>query len=156
MVLSFEYTSAAMTGFPKPIIPVILFNITDDVNDPYKGLGKGMLVDSGADITTISESTASLLNIDLSELQTSYTNGIGGNNIPVRLSMIMMVLQRGREAYRFQTRVQILDDSNLKYELLGRDFIFSRFDITFRERNNRIEFHRKVEDGTERIGPILR
>jgi len=68
----------------------------------------------------------------------------------------MTVLQRGREAYRFLTRVQIRNDSNLKYELLGRDFIFSRYDITFRERNNRIEFLRKVEDGIERIGPVLR
>lgn len=145
-----------MTGFPKPIIPVILFNEGDDINDPAKGLGKGMLVDSGADITTISESTADLLNIDLATLPVSYTNGIGGNNIPVKISMVTMVLQRGGEAYNFDTRVQILDDSKLKYELLGRDFIFTRFDITFRERNDRVEFMKKVDHGVQKIKPINR
>ena len=145
-----------MTGFPKPIIPVILFNEGDDINDTAKGLGKGMLVDSGADITTISESTADLLNIDLATLPESYTNGIGGNNIPVKISIVTMVLQRGGEAYKFDTRVQILDDSKLKYELLGRDFIFSRFDITFRERNDRVEFMKKVDHGVQKIKPINR
>ena len=156
MVLSFQYSTAAMTGFPKPIIPIILFNAGDDINDPAKGLGKGMLVDSGADITTISESTAELLNIDLATLPVSNTNGIGGNNIPVKISMVTMVLQRGGEAYKFETRVQILDDSKLKYELLGRDFIFTRFDITFRERNDRVEFMKKVDQGVEKITPINR
>lgn len=115
-----------------------------------------MLVDSGADITTISDSTARLLDIDLNSLPESSTNGIGGNNIPVKLAMVVMVLQRGGEAYKFRTRVLVLKGSDLKYELLGRDFIFSRFDITFRERNNRVEFIRKVENGVERIGPINR
>jgi hypothetical protein len=156
MVLSFQYSSAAMTVFPKPIIPVILFNVTDDLSDPDKGLGKGMLVDSGADITTISESTAELLELDLMALPSSCTHGIGGCNIPVKISQIIMVLQRGGEAYKFQTRVQILNDTNLKYELLGRDFIFSRFDITFRERNDRVEFNRKVNDGIEKVKPITR
>ncbi len=145
-----------MTVFPKPIIPVILFNVKDEINDPDKGLGKGMLVDSGADITTISETTASLLNIDLTRCDISCTNGIGGSNIPVRIAEVVMILQRGGEAYMFRTKVQILNDSHLKYELLGRDYIFSRFDITFRERNHRVEFLKKDDDGIEKIRPIGR
>ncbi|MCK5773535.1 MAG: aspartyl protease family protein [Thermoplasmata archaeon] len=145
-----------MTGVPKPIIPVILFNISDDINDPDSGIGMGMLVDSGADITTISETTAEILGIDLTAAQTSSTSGIGGSNIPVRVTEVVMILQRGGEAYKFITMVQIINDVNLKYSLLGRDFIFSRFDITFRERKNRVEFLRKNNDGIKKISPINR
>ena len=57
---------------------------------------------------------------------------------------------------KFITMVQIIHDVNLKYSLLGRDFIFSRVDITFRERKNRVEFLRKNNDGIEKISPINR
>jgi hypothetical protein len=156
MVLSFQYSPVSMTGRNKPVIPVILFKKGNDINNPDRGLGVGMLVDSGADYTTISRGIAESLGLDVESLPDGLTHGVGRRDIPLKSGELTMILQRGGEAYCFDTEIHILSEGDLITPLLGRNFIFERFDITFRERKLRVEFVKKILDDIEKIPPITR
>ena len=156
MVLSFQYTPMSMTGRNKPMIPVLLFKKEDDINNVDRGLGVGMLVDSGADYTTISRGIAESLEIDVESLPNGLTHGVGRKDIPLKIGEFTMILQRGGEAYCFDIEIHILSEGDLITPLLGRNFIFERFDVTFRERKLRVEFVKKILDDVKKIPPITR
>ncbi len=108
MTLSFKYTSVTMTGRTKPIIPVILFKKGDDINNTDLGVGVGMLVDSGADYTSITYGIAESLGTNIKSLKSGTTHGVGRRDIPLKIGETTMILQRGGEAYCFNLEVQIL------------------------------------------------
>lgn len=98
-------------------------------------------VDSGADFTLISGTIARQLDLELSE-GTSSLGGIG-RDYQVRRALCDVVLARGAEAYRLTIPLHVADNFEPRYPLLGRVGVFDRFDVVFRQRNGRVEFHRK-------------
>ena len=139
MALSFRYlkmTYGAQVVF-RPIIPVIFI----DKSDPDNLLSEGLWVDSGADFTLISRTLADALNLSLSP-NTYDTGGVGGD-VKVRKAVCDIILARGGEAYQFDIPVHVAENFDPKYPLLGRAIVFNKFDVVFRQRNNRVEFQKK-------------
>jgi hypothetical protein len=139
MVISFESIHVEIEGVPmtRPIIPVHLLHRTDE---DYI-VAQSLWVDSGADFTLISGTIARQMDLEQSE-GTSSVGGIG-QDYKVRKALCDVILARGSEAYRFTIPVHVADNFELSYPLLGRVGVFDRFDVVFRQRNGRVEFHRK-------------
>ncbi len=139
MVLSFESIPVDISGIVvrRPIIPVHLLHRTD--RDFL--VAQSLWVDSGADFTLISRTIAGRLDLELSG-KTATVGGIG-QDCKVRRSFCEVLLARGSEAYRFSIPVHVADNFEPRYPLLGRVGVFDRFDVIFRQRNGRVEFHKK-------------
>ena len=139
MVISFESIQVEIEGVPvtRPIIPVHILHRTDE---DYM-VAQSLWVDSGADFTLVSGTIARQMDLELSE-GTSSVGGIGQDH-HVRRALCDVILARGAEAYRLTIPVHVADDFEPRYPLLGRVGVFDRFDVVFRQRNGRVEFHRK-------------
>lgn len=139
MVMSFGYGPVPFSLGYRPIIPVVLINRLD----PNDLIAEGMLVDSGADLSVISERLAKRLNLILDPNKLVDLSGIGGvsKGIPTNVEII---LHRGGEGYLIEIPIHvILNKSNLPYPLLGRIPIFDIFEITFRQEKLKINFNNK-------------
>ena len=139
MVISFESIPVEIAGtvISRPIIPVHLLHRTDE---DYL-VAQSLWVDSGADFTLLSGTIARQLDLEVSD-DTSPVGGIGKDYV-VRRSLCDVILARGAEAYRFAIPVHVADNFEPRYPLLGRVGVFDRFDVVFRQRNGRVEFHKK-------------
>jgi len=93
------------------------------------------LIDTGADFTTVPESVADLVGIDLSRCPKEFVIGIDGRSTPVRVGSL--TLQIGKHVS--PVRCHFLKADHGAY-LLGRMDVFSRFDINFKNRKHRVIF----------------
>jgi len=153
MVLSFPYFPIPFGTTVKPIIPVVFI--------PRSGYGRylsyGALVDSGADLTTITRAAANDLGLVLED-DMVRTRGIGGT-AEMKVTSCEIILGRGGEAYRLTIPIHVMAGKNvdLPFPLLGRKGVFERFDITFRERKLRVDLSLKDETVKRvRLPPILK
>lgn len=146
MVISFESIQVEIEGvlITRPIIPVHLLHRTDE----DFMVAQSLWVDSGADFTLISGTIAKQMDLEVSG-ETSPVGGIGQDYL-VRGSICEVILARGAEAYQFTIPVHVAENFEPRYPLLGRVGVFDRFDVVFRQRNGRVEFHRK-DPSLERV-----
>ena len=101
----------------------------------YKGqspIDMSMLVDSGADFSTISIGVARSLGIDVSSLKRDKTDGVGGTTDVAWTEIDISFGQRGHNFnYRIPFQI-ILKEGNEGIPLIGREPIFLKFDVNFR------------------------
>lgn len=79
------------------------------------------LVDTGADVTTLPETAASFLPVDLKKLKQTTTYGVGG--ISISTYSLILPIKIGR--YEFKIHASIIKDKNTPF-LLGRKDVFDR------------------------------
>jgi hypothetical protein len=95
------------------------------------------LIDTGADFTTVPESLAEVVGIDLRACPKESIMGIEGHLIPARVGSLTLLF--GGES--FPIRCHFLKSERTPY-LLGRMDVFSRFNIFFNNRSRRVVFTR--------------
>ena len=135
MTLSFSYKSVKRpdgTEVKTPSIPVVFSG-----KEKFETLA---LLDSGADISAMSEDVAEILGLDLSgERDSAY--GIGGKVNAVE-SKVNITIEKGHEKYNFLIPVKvILGDYDFPI-LLGRAGFFDKFIISFDEVQQKISLKR--------------
>ena len=135
MTLSFSYKSVKRpdgTEVKTPSIPVVFSG-----KERFETLA---LLDSGADISAMSEDVAEILGLDLSgERDSAY--GIGGKVNAVE-SKVNITIEKGHEKYNFLIPVKvILGDYDFPI-LLGRAGFFDKFIISFDEVQQKISLKR--------------
>jgi len=95
-----------------------------------------MLVDSGADFSVISYSMGKKLGFTLADAeQTLPAQGLGGTANFVLRSLTMNI-----DAHAFIAPIAWLQDDSCIEEILGREVVFDRFNIEFRQAEERIIF----------------
>ncbi len=143
MAITFKYP---LINRPKPYDPIRLPTIPITMyGNSGTSLDAVALIDSGADITTLPKEIAELLQLDL-ESEKTEIRGIGGT-IPAVREKIKIKIENAHERYTIRIPVIIpLTDSMIIPEiLLGRIGIFDRFDITFKEKDEKIVFKHRTE-----------
>jgi len=135
MTLSFSYKSVKRpdgTEVKTPSIPVVFSG-----KEKFETLA---LLDSGADISAMSEDVAEILGLDLNgERDSAY--GIGGRVDAVE-SKVNITIEKGHEKYNFLIPVKvILGDYDFPI-LLGRAGFFDKFIISFDEVQQKISLKR--------------
>jgi|SRR3989338_3438827 len=94
------------------------------------------LIDSGADNIVIPKELAEILGLKLGE--EVETAGIGGKT-KVRKTRMCFAVRKGREMYQITSNALVLMDENIDVPLiLGRNGFFEEFEITFRQKEERI------------------
>ncbi|MBR9699073.1 hypothetical protein GOV09_01290 [Candidatus Woesearchaeota archaeon] len=137
MTISFKYKAVSRpdgTQVKTPSIPVTLRG-----KEIFETIA---LVDSGADISAISQDLAEILGIRLSGAK-SPAFGIGGKVDSVETNMGISI-QKGHERYSFQMPVKVILG---KYDfpvLLGRTGFFEKFVISFDESQEKISLKRII------------
>lgn len=96
------------------------------------------LIDSGADFTLISQSDASLLGIDYDELKSKEIKVEVANLAFIHAKKTKVKITIGNEDFD----IPILVAKEGVERLLGRSGIFSKFEITFKERVNLVLFRK--------------
>jgi len=133
MTLSFKYKSIKRPDGEEvktPSIPVTL------IGEGAIRIEVMALIDSGADLSVISQDIAELLNLDLNGPKTK-SRGIGGEVDAVN-THIKINIKKGHEDYIISVPVQvILGDSKVPV-LIGRAVFFDEFKISFEQSEERI------------------
>ena len=93
-------------------------------------------VDSGASLSIFSSVDAGRLGLKMKDGKKRYAGGIGGKSIPIYVHRLMV--QVGPE--NFHANIGFSDELGVGFNLLGREYFFSRFDITFSDVNRRLTF----------------
>ncbi len=100
------------------------------------------LIDSGADISAISEEFAELLGLDLdNEIDSAY--GIGGKVDSIETFMTILI-EKGHESYNIGLPVKVILGGYDFPILLGRNGFFDKFIISFDESKQRVSL-KKVQ-----------
>ncbi len=95
-----------------------------------------MLVDSGADFSVISHNLGKNLGFILADAeQTLPAQGLGGTTDVVLRSLSMTIDQQ-----TFSAPVAWLQDNNRIEEIIGREVVFDKFNIEFRQAEEQIIF----------------
>jgi Aspartyl protease len=89
-----------------------------------------LLVDSGADTTTIDEAYAVFLGINLDQLRTDTAHGVGGGEVTIRYGTLRM------DIFGRSLLVPVLFCRNQEPGLLGRAGVFDNFFLAFAHRQN--------------------
>jgi hypothetical protein len=108
------------------------------------------LVDSGASKTIVPLDFAEILSLDYlnmrdGSLMKSETVGAGATFYCNTGILQKLVVKKQTTPFCTLTNVQVLVPENkgvLDYVILGRDYVFNRFDITFHENRQKITFTR--------------
>lgn len=102
------------------------------------------LVDSGATQTLIPKEIADTLQLDYKE-ETVDVEGAGAT-FPTRMAILARLkLLKNVTPFDSYTRIKVLvpeRDGTLPYVILGRDYVFRRFDITFHENRQKMTFRK--------------
>lgn len=94
------------------------------------------LLDSGADVSVINESTAKKLGLDMhGDVEMVY--GLG-SVLGAKFSKMTLLIERRHEKYSFQIPVQIVLGDHEFPVLLGREGFFDKFRIEFYQSEERI------------------
>lgn len=136
MTLSFRYKRVKRANdleIKSPSIPITL----SGNGGRYEFVA---LLDSGADVSVISQEIAELLGLDLSG-QKEEANGIGGKVLAIQ-SKVNLEIKKGHEYYNLILPVKvILSEQNSEVDipiLLGRAVFFDEFIVTFNQKEGRI------------------
>jgi hypothetical protein len=97
------------------------------------------LVDSGATNTFIPTDLAEILGLQIDPTQATPSIGAGGGFDTVSFNITIDVLKAGNAVATFSDMPVFVpvNPAAIPYVVLGRDSVFLRFDITFRERIQR-------------------
>jgi hypothetical protein len=95
------------------------------------------VLDTGADFTTVPESLAELLGVDLNSCRKESVMGIEGKAIQARVGSLTLLFDKEP----IPIRCHFLKSEKTPY-LLGRMDIFSRFNIYFNNRARRVTLTR--------------
>ncbi len=142
MAITFKYP---LINRPPPYNPIRLPTIPVTF---YGHNGKSLdivgLLDSGADVTTIPKEIGELLDLDMSSNKTEI-RGIGGK-LSAAMDTIRLRIKNAHESYTVSIPVMIplVDLETVPEILLGRKGIFDRFDICFKEKDQKIIFRKRV------------
>jgi len=135
MALTYRYKAVQRPQgtIKSPIIPITL-----------RGSGESIdftaLIDSGADVSAISQEVGELLGLDLSGPQ-EPTKGIVGE-VPSVETKVWLTIGKDREKYPFFIPVKVLLGKVNIGILLGRKGFFDKFSITFEEINEKVVLKR--------------
>lgn len=139
MTLSFKYKAITRPNGDIVRTPSIPITLSGNSQTKIEVIA---LIDSGADISIISQDIAELLSLDLSE-QKDISRGIGGE-VEVINTKMSVNIKKGYENYTLNIPVQvILGDSKIPI-ILGRAGFFDNFIISFNQRQERV-FLKKIE-----------
>ncbi len=100
------------------------------------------LVDTGATATLIPHEFAEALELEY-EKESHETIGAGGKFNCKMVTLEKLVLLKNVTPFCTYNNVKVLipeHEGILPYAVLGRDYVFHRFDITFHERRQKITF----------------
>jgi len=141
MTLSFRYKRVKRPNnieVKTPSIPVIL----SGKGTKYQFIA---LLDSGADISVVSEDVAELLGLDISGRK-EEASGIGGK-VPAVQSSVNIELGKGHENYSFSIPIKVVFNKGGQEIpiLLGRSGFFDKFLITFNQKEERVLLKRVTE-----------
>jgi len=94
-----------------------------------------MYIDSGADITTINKSFGNLIGLRLKPKEQKHElNGVGGKEEFVYRDIEIRIIKKV-----FNIKVAWVQNNNIPL-LLGREGVFEKYTICFREKQQEIEF----------------
>lgn len=115
-----------------------------EILSPEEKIGTDALVDSGATQTLIPKEIAEILpSLEYSEKQGSEVTGAGGvfSAQITKLKKLSLIKNVTSFASFFNVRVLVPRSAEiLPYVVLGRDYVFRRFHITFHEKRRKITF----------------
>jgi len=137
------YTYRYHDGSTKTIeLPLIHILITSGLEEDFRTVG---LVDSGATSSLMPKEIADVLLFEYEDRDIEVT-GAGGvfNAKPVTLRKL--VLMKDGSSFSSWWNIKVLVPQRkdiLPYFILGRDFVFKRFDITFYEKRRKITFSKR-------------
>lgn len=115
--------------FYRPIVTIYI-NHKDLSWHPYS-----MYVDSGADITTINKTFGNLIGLRLKPKEQKYElNGVGGKEEFVYRDIDIKLIKQ-----IFKIKVAWVQNDNIPL-LLGRENVFDKFEIIFKEKDKQITF----------------
>lgn len=137
MAFSFKYKQAKLKSgraIYRPMIPFTVFG--------KEAIDLFAMLDSGSDIIVLPQEIADILEIKYFEEDELY--GITGNKVRSKIGRVNLSFGKGRENYRFQIPVVVPEKGNSPI-ILGRTGFFSRFKITFFEKEKKIIF-KKIPD----------
>lgn len=130
--LSWEFTTYECRNHPdgtgailRPMVPITLGTGSLKVDTM-------MLLDSGADFPLISKDVAEAIGINYDDLRKTKTSGVGG---VVEVGWADIDIQIGQRQNQFEFRWPFQVSPNIhmnKLPLLGREPLFSNFDVSFR------------------------
>lgn len=138
-----HYTYRTREGTTKIIkLPLINILIESSIGEEFRTVG---LVDSGATSTLLPKEIADLLMMPYEENSIEVT-GAGGifNCKPVKLRRLVLI--KNVTTFSTYRNIKVLvpeEEEILPYVILGRDYVFKRFDITFSEKRRKMVFKRR-------------
>jgi hypothetical protein len=128
--LGYEYKGERLK---LPMVNVRLRGLVTSLRTPA-------LVDSGATLTFIPPELAEAVGLQLVEKNAEAT-GAGGDFANDLYEYEMEILQGAQIIHPFRGRAFVpQEEGRVPYVILGRDAIFQEYDITFRERLQRVVF----------------
>jgi len=116
-------------GHPSPIIPL-------HVRGPNGWEAIWVYVDSGAFVSIFADAEARSLGLDLEAGQLTYSIVGDGSLIPVYVHRLPLRIG----AVEWHARIGFSPRLGVGFNLLGRQDIFTRFDVTFSDSRQRITF----------------
>jgi hypothetical protein len=122
-------------GFPYQKEDSVLFGVTYrpvvdfEVKTRFGWIPVLAYADSGADITLLPSSFLYFLNAKFTEEEVKEIGGVGGGRVPVIVREVE--LRMCEEVIRVKVAIALIKDTPY---LLGREDIFSHFDICFRNK----------------------
>jgi len=114
---------------PSPVIPLQL-------HGPHGWKKVWVYVDSGASVSILAEGEARLLGLHLARGQLTYSIVGDGSSIPVYVHRLPVRIG----PFRLTAHVGFSPRLGVGFNLLGRQGIFSRFDVTFSDSRKRVVF----------------
>jgi len=137
MVLRFKYRSMER---PQPLGPKSCPMIPIRFTGSAGAFDTAALLDSGADFTVIFEDHAQILGIDLSKLEETDVNGIGGAAKARKTRVSIEVKGKGEHRpFRMDVPCMILKRHAENFPiLLGRAGFFEQFEVTFKEKDKAV------------------
>lgn len=105
------------------------------------------IIDSGADISILSKETAEVLGISLSG-KMEYSYGVGGK-VQTVPSHVEIRIGHGQEVYKDTIPVRVVLDPYDMPPLLGRKGFFELYEVTIKEKKQRVELTRLQKQATK-------
>lgn len=143
LVYSYKTSDGSLRTIRLPLVQVYL-------KSPVANTNTIGLVDSGATKTILPQEYGEILSLQYEKdasgrLLRSETIGAGGTFFCLVATLQKLALKRDVVPFCTLTNVPVLvaePEGALPYVILGRDYVFSRFDITFHERRQKMTFTR--------------
>lgn len=123
-------------------LPLINVQIVSTLEEGFSTIA---LIDSGATSTLMPKEIADVLLLPYED-RTVEVTGAGGVFDAKPVTLRKLVLLKGNAPFSSWWNIKVLvpeTEDVLPYIILGRDYVFKRFDITFFEKRRKITFTRR-------------